>query len=118
MNELSKFNPQDLAGIIALLLALGEALIVGLALVDVVRRRSTSFPAAGKQTKALWAVLIAFATLIVLYVLTSPMSPIGLLPIASVVVAGIYLADVKPAVRAVEGRGGGSGGGRGRGGGW
>ena len=70
------------------------------ALVDVLLRPADAFPAAGKQTKTLWIVLTALGVVLG--------GGIGLLGIAALVVAIVYLVDVRPAVREVR-RGGGSG---------
>ena len=70
------------------------------ALVDVLIRPADAFPAAGKQTKVLWIVLTGLGVVLG--------GGIGLLGIAALVVAIVYLVDVRPAVREVR-RGGGSG---------
>ena len=75
------------------------------AFVDCLRRRPDAFPAAGKRTKAFWLILTGVSVLIgVLALSTVP----GLLAIVAVVAAGVYLADVKPALDQVMGRGSGS----------
>jgi len=75
------------------------------AFVDCVRRRPDAFPAAGKRTKTFWLVLTLVSVLIgVLALSTVP----GLLAIVAIVAAGVYLADVKPALDQVMGRGSGN----------
>jgi len=75
------------------------------AFVDCLRRRPDAFPAAGKRTKAFWLILTGVSVLIgVLALSTVP----GLLAIVAIVAAGVYLADVKPALDQVMGRGSGS----------
>lgn len=69
------------------------------ALGDCVARKSAAFPAAGKLTKPAWTLLTALS-LVVGYLFHSPLS---LLPLASLIVSLVYLADVRPAVREVSG---------------
>jgi hypothetical protein len=72
------------------------------AFVDCARRRSDAFTAAGKRTKTFWmlvtgvAALVGFVSLGVLG---------GILAIVAVIAAGVYLADVKPALDQVMGKG-------------
>ncbi len=73
------------------------------ALVDCVRRRSDAFTAAGKRTKNFWLLVTGIATLLGVVALGG----LGLLAIIAIVAAGVYLADVKPALDQVMGRGGG-----------
>ena len=71
------------------------------ALVDCVRRRSDAFVAAGKRTKPFWLLVTGVATLLgVVAVGGFP----GLHAIIAIVAAGVYLADVKPALDQVMGR--------------
>ena len=65
-------------------------LIKLVALLDAVTRREAAFPAAGKQTKNFWVILLVVA------LLTSIM---GFLSIVGLVAALVYLVDVRPAVR-------------------
>ena len=77
------------------------------ALVDCVRRRSDAVVAAGKRTKSFWLLVTGVATLLgVVAVGGFP----GLLAIIAIVAAGVYLADVKPALDQVMGRGSGNSG--------
>lgn len=87
------------------------------ALVDALRRPASAFVAASKQTKKLWTILLAVATVLGMAHAVLPsrgVSPIalliGILPVAAFIVAAIYLADVHPAIKGFKGRGrGGSG---------
>ncbi len=87
------------------------ALIVELwAFVDAVRRPTAAFPAAGKQTKPLWLIILGVAAAIGLYTASSPGAGgigivVGILPVAAFIAAAIYLTDVRPKVREI-GRGG------------
>ncbi|MFH5821831.1 DUF2516 family protein [Georgenia sp. AZ-5] len=81
------------------------------ALVDAARRPAAAFVAAGKRTKNFWLVLTGVAAAVGFVGIGGS---VGFLQFIAVVPAGVYLADVRPAV---------SGYGRGqrrppRGGGW
>ncbi|HWC22229.1 MAG TPA: DUF2516 family protein [Flexivirga sp.] len=71
------------------------------ALVDCIRQRSDAFTAAGKLSKPAWLAITAVATMIGFLVI---LSPISIFEIAAVVAAGVYLADVRPALQQVTGR--------------
>ncbi|MGL4743009.1 MAG: DUF2516 family protein [Dermatophilaceae bacterium] len=73
------------------------------ALVDCVRRRADAFVAAGKRTKGFWTLLTGIAALVGFAGLGRGLSLFAIVP---VVAAGVYLADVKPALDQVTGRGG------------
>lgn len=66
-----------------------------LALADAVLQPSAAFPAAEKGRKAGWVVGLVIACLL---------QGIGLLGIAALVAAIVYLVDVRPALRQVRGR--------------
>jgi Protein of unknown function (DUF2516) len=74
------------------------------AFIDCVRRRPDAFPAAGKRTKSFWLIVTVIAMLLGIVSLGG--LP-GLLAIVAVIASGVYLADVKPALDQVMGRGGG-----------
>ncbi len=71
------------------------------ALVDCLRRRPDAFTAAGKRTKNFWLLVTVVAVLLGVVALGG----LGLLAIIAIVAAGVYLADVKPALDQVMGRG-------------
>lgn len=74
------------------------------ALIDCARTRADAFVAAGKRTKNFWLLLTGVATVIgFIFVL----HPFNLFNLAAIVAAGVYHADVRPALKAVLGRGGG-----------
>lgn len=84
------------------------------ALVDCITRKAGAFAAAGKLTKQIWLIILAVATALGFIALPSPLgmgngviSSLGLLSVAAVVAAAVYLTDVRPAVRGYSGRGGG-----------
>ncbi len=71
------------------------------ALVHAVRQRPDAFTATGKQTKVFWVAALVIATLLGFAVLGSGF---GLLSIIGIVIAGVYLADVRPAIDTIMGR--------------
>ncbi len=78
-------------------------------LVDAVRRRPDAFPASGNQTKTLWLALLGAATAVGLVSLPNFLSPLNILNLVAVVVAGVYLVKVRPALIAITGSGRGDG---------
>ncbi|WP_435202122.1 DUF2516 family protein [Janibacter sp. GS2] len=80
------------------LLALGAEVY---ALLHAVRQRPDAFVAAGKQTKTFWVAALAIATLLGFAVLGGGF---GILAIIGIVLAGVYLADVRPAIDSIMGR--------------
>lgn len=73
------------------------------ALVEAVRFRKESYPAAGKQTKVLWVTILAVASALGFVYFRSPLA---LLSVMSVAAAGAFMAGVRPALRSLQGRGG------------
>ena len=91
-------------------LAVAALIVEVWAFVDAVRRPTAAFPAAGKQTKPLWLIILGVAGAIGLYgAAFAGTSGVGIvvniLPVAAFIAAGIYLTDVRPKVREI-GRGG------------
>ena len=82
-------------GLAALVLAL-------FGLIDVLRHRPDAFTAAGKRTKNFWLLVLGVA---VALSVVSVYSAFSLTWILAVVGAGVYAADVRPALRRVMGRG-------------
>lgn len=85
-----------------------SALVLGMcvyALVDAARRPAAAFTAAGKRTKNFWLVVLGVAAAIAF----ASLGGIGFLAIIAAVAAGVYLADVKPAITPYSGRGGSGG---------
>jgi hypothetical protein len=74
------------------------------AFVDAVRQPAPAFPAAGKQTKPLWLVILGVASVIGLWssTLGGP-NLVSLFPIVAFVAAAIYLTDVRPKVKEFKG---------------
>lgn len=86
--------------LVQLLLTVAAFALSGYAFVDALRRPKAAFEYAGKRTKTFWTVLLGLA---VALAFVSINGGIGLLVILSVVGAGVYLADVRPAVRTYGG---------------
>ncbi|MBT9254892.1 DUF2516 family protein [Phycicoccus sp. MAQZ13P-2] len=94
-------SAQDIVYLVLSVAALGVELW---ALVDCLRRRPDAFVAAGKRTKNFWMLVTGVAALIGFATVASP-AALGLLGIAALIGSGVYLADVKPALDQVTGRG-------------
>ena len=88
--------------LIELVISVGLFAMMVWALLDCVRARADAFPAAGKRTKQFWLLITAGATLLGFISIGRPLS---IFNIIAVVGAAVYLADVRPAVRGVLGRG-------------
>lgn len=85
-----------------IVLVLG-AIAVGVelyALVHAATQRADAFVAAGKLTKPIWLGILAVGLLLGI----ASFGGLGLLGLLGVVAAGVYLADVKPAIAQVLGR--------------
>src|SRR5690349_13926929 len=91
-------------GIVTLLLGLAAFVAEVFALVDCVRHRPDAFVAAGKRTKQFWMIVTGIATLFGFVAIGDGQRTFSIGLIA-VVGAGIYLADVRPALRQVSGGG-------------
>ena len=81
-------------------LALGAQIF---AFIDAVRAPDRAYVAAGKRTKTFWLVVLGICLAAGIVIFPNVLNLIG---IASVVGAGVYLADVRPALRHVLGKGG------------
>jgi len=80
----------NVQGLILQILWLLFLVVKGFALIDCVRRPAAAFPAVGRQSKVLWLILTAAALLTGLIT-----SPIGLFGVAGIVIAMIYIFDVR-----------------------
>lgn len=70
------------------------------AFVDAVSRRPEEFVAAGKQTKAMWLVILGVALAAHMLI----WHPIHILNMIGAVAAIVYLVDVRPALRSLTRR--------------
>lgn len=109
----------SLQWILYLLFLLAIFVLCVWALVDLLRRPASAFPAAGKRTKSFWLAVVGVATLLAFLGLP----PLLIMPLfvglLSAVAAIVYLVDVKPAVAPYTRRPGPRGpGGGGSTGGW
>jgi hypothetical protein len=92
----------SLSFLIGLVFAGGVAVLSVFGLVDALRQRPDAFTAAGKRTKNFWLTILAVSVASSLLWFPAPF----MLPwILAVVGAGVYVADVRPALRRVMGRG-------------
>ena len=92
-------------------LALGAAafIVEAWAFIDAITRPGQAFVATGKKTKQLWLIILGVAAVVGLAGAVYGIGPTSILPVAAVVAAAIYLADVRPKVKEFP-KGGGSGG--------
>lgn len=89
---------------IALVLSLAILAMEVFAFVDALRHRADAYVSAGKRTKPIWLVVTGVAVVLGFLTLGNPLNLFAMLGVLG---AGVYLADVRPAVQSV-------GGGRGR----
>lgn len=88
--------------LIELVFGVAALVLAVFGLVDALRHRPDAFTAAGKASKNIWLAVLGVAVALSFY---SVNSPFGLTWILAVVGAGVYAADVRPALRKVMGRG-------------
>lgn len=86
-----------------LLLGVGALGLEVWALVEAARARKEAYPAAGKRSKGLWVTLTAVAAAVGF---VSLQSPLNFLSIIAVAAAAVFLTNVRPALRSVQGPGG------------
>jgi len=89
-----------------LLIAISIATLImsAFAFVDCARRRPDAFPAVGRRSKQLWMALTGGAALIGLVNVSLWRNPIGFLGIAAIVIAGVYLLDIRPRIQEITGQ--------------
>ncbi len=71
------------------------------ALLDALRRPKAAFPAASKQTKPIWLLILGIATLIGVGGVLNYLQLFSIIPIVAFVAAVIYHVEVKPKVKAI-----------------
>lgn len=96
------FGLGDAQFYVTLVLSIAALAIEVLAFAHALKTRSDAFVAAGKRTKNFWLAVTGVAALLGFISLGGGL---GFLAIIGVVAAGVYLADVRPAVESVQGRG-------------
>lgn len=69
------------------------------ALADCLTRKLAAFPAVDKLTKPAWVAMLVLGGLFGSW-LSPPLGPISLI---SAIIAAVYLADVRPAIREITG---------------
>jgi len=95
----------DFAYLIEVVFA-GVALVLSVfGLVDALRYRPDAFTAAGKASKNIWLLVLGAAVALSFISIFPRINPFSLPWILAVVGAGVYAADVRPALRKVMGRG-------------
>jgi predicted membrane metal-binding protein len=83
-------------------LLLGAFVIEAWAFGDALRRPSAAFPAAGKQTKPIWLIILGVAFVIGIAGALNLLTLISIFPIVAFVAAAIYLVDVRPKVSTMK----------------
>lgn len=81
------------------------------ALVNALRFRADAYTAAGKRSKVFWGVLTGVSVLLGFLSLPYPIGSGGtsmLFMLGGIIIAGIFLADVLPALKRVMGRAAGN----------
>lgn len=92
----------SLQGLIALVFGVAGLSLAAFGLFDALKHRPDAFTAAGKASKTIWLAVLGVAVALSFY---SVVSPFTLPWILAVVGSGVYVADVRPALRQVTGRG-------------
>jgi hypothetical protein len=82
------------------LLSLAVTVMQAWALIDCITRPTTAFTVAGKLTKPAWLAITGIALVVGLL-----FGLLGILGLAGVVASIVYLVDVRPAVREIQGGG-------------
>ncbi len=83
-------------------LAVAAFVVEAWAFIDAIIRPAQAFTAAGKQTKTIWLIILGVAFVLGLSAAAYG-GVTGILSVAAFVAAAIYLADVRPKVRAFRG---------------
>jgi hypothetical protein len=86
-------------------LLLGAFVIEAWAFGDALRRPKAAFPAAGKQTKPIWLLILGVAFVIGIAGAVGDLSLISIFPIVAFVAAAIYLVDVRPKINSLKSSG-------------
>ena len=86
-------------------LALNAILLVfsAWAFVSCLRTRPDAFPAIGRRSKGLWAVLTGLAAFYALGGVLVAAAPTGLFAIAATVITAVYMLDIRPKIKEITG---------------
>jgi hypothetical protein len=100
LNELASplLNPIAILGPIYLVLWVAQIGLKAFAFIDAVRRPEGAFPAADKQSKNFWLIILGLALLGQLVD-----GAIGIFAIIGTIAALVYVLDARPAVREIGG---------------
>jgi len=85
---------------VTLVLALAIIAMQAFAFVDALRHRPEAYLAAGKRTKSFWLAITGAAVLVGFVTMLDPLRFVALI---GIIAAGVYLADVRPALKAASG---------------
>ena len=69
---------------------------------DAIRRPKGSFPAAGKQTKPIWLLILGVSFVIGIGGAVGYLQLLSIFPIVAFVAASIYLVDVRPKIKSLR----------------
>jgi hypothetical protein len=83
-------------------LLLGAFVIEAWAFIDALTRPAAAFPAAGKQTKPLWLVILGVAFVIGIGGAIGRLQLLSIFPIVAFVAAAIYHVDVRPKIKSIK----------------
>jgi uncharacterized membrane protein YoaK (UPF0700 family) len=90
----------DIESWVSFVIFIAAAAMELFALCDSIVRRADAYTATDKLSKPAWVLILALAVLTCI----AFRSPVSIFGIFGVIAAGIYLADVRPALRQVTGR--------------
>ena len=92
----------SLQGLIGLVFGVAALVLSVFGLVDALRHRPGAFTAAGKASKNIWLAVLGVAVALSILCFPYPFQITGIL---AAVGSGVYVVDVRPALRRVIGRG-------------
>ena len=95
-------NVFELQGWVYLIVLMAMLVVKGFALISALTFRGPAYEAASKGTKVAWAIGLGVGFAAQLVMLSA--SPINLISLAFIIVAFVYLADVRPALSEVTRR--------------
>ena len=91
-------------GIIYLVLNLALLICAVWAFASCLRSRPDAFPAIGRRSKGLLAVLTGLSAVYALGGVLSDAAPMGIFAIAAVVITAVYLLDLRPKILEITGQ--------------